>query len=303
MRIGIVGAGQLGRMMALAGIPLGIEFTMYDTHADVPGAAVADIVTGKFDDLKKLARFAKGVDVVTFDWENVPVASARAIARLRPGLAAAARTRGRAGSPFREADLPALRHSGRAVSPRSRAAPTCARDRGAGSARHPEDARLGYDGKGPGAHPARRATPRRRFERLGGQPLIYERFVNFTREVSLVAARDRAGRVACYPLVENEHENGILAVTRAPYVDARAAARGRAQPSAPVPRARLRRRPLRRTISSNAAGSSPTRWRRASTTPGTGPSRAPRPASSRTTFARSRVCRSAARSRAGTRSW
>ena len=84
MRIGIVGAGQLGRMMALAGIPLGIEFAMYDRSADVPGAAVADIVTGRFDDLGKLARFARGVDVVTFDWENVPVASARAIARLRP---------------------------------------------------------------------------------------------------------------------------------------------------------------------------------------------------------------------------
>ena len=67
MRIGIVGAGQLGRMMALAGIPLGIEFAMYDRSADVPGAAVADVVSGCFYDLKKLARFARGVDVVTFD--------------------------------------------------------------------------------------------------------------------------------------------------------------------------------------------------------------------------------------------
>jgi 5-(carboxyamino)imidazole ribonucleotide synthase len=84
MRIGIVGAGQLGRMMALSGIPLGFEFTMYDTRADVPGAAVAEIFTGAFDDRKKLARFARAVDVVTFDWENVPVASARAIAAIRP---------------------------------------------------------------------------------------------------------------------------------------------------------------------------------------------------------------------------
>ena len=58
MRIGIVGAGQLGRMMALAGIPLGLEFTMYDRTADVPGAAVADLVTGAFDDGRKLAEFA-----------------------------------------------------------------------------------------------------------------------------------------------------------------------------------------------------------------------------------------------------
>ena len=84
MRIGIVAAGQLGRMMAFSGIPLGIDFTMYDRSADAPGASVAEIVTGEFDDSKKLARFARGVDVVTVDWENVPVASARAIAQIRP---------------------------------------------------------------------------------------------------------------------------------------------------------------------------------------------------------------------------
>lgn len=84
MRIGIIGAGQLGRMMALSGIPLGLEFAMYDRHADVPGAAVAEIFTGAFDDRRKLARFARAVDVVTFDWENIPVASLRAIARLKP---------------------------------------------------------------------------------------------------------------------------------------------------------------------------------------------------------------------------
>src|SRR5262245_51995616 len=84
MRIGIVGAGQLGRMMALAGIPLGLDFTMYDRSADVPGAAVADLVTGAFDDRQRLAEFARRVDVVTFDWENVPVESARAIAKIRP---------------------------------------------------------------------------------------------------------------------------------------------------------------------------------------------------------------------------
>jgi 5-(carboxyamino)imidazole ribonucleotide synthase len=80
--------------------------------------------------------------------------------------------------------------------------------------------RLGYDGKGQ-ARIRRARDAADAFERLGGQPLIYERFVDFTREVSLVAARDRAGGVACYPLAENEHEDGILAVTRAPFADAR----------------------------------------------------------------------------------
>ena len=220
MRIGIVGAGQLGRMMALAGIPLGIEFTMYDTHADVPGAAVADIVTGRFDDLKKLARFAKGVDVVTFDWENVPVASARAIARLRPVW-----------PPPRALEVAQDRLSEKRIFRRFGipVAPFAAVDSGADLARAIEalgapgilkTRRLGYDGKGQ-ARIRRGRDAAEAFERLGGRPLIYERFVNFTREVSLVAVRDRAGRVECYPLVENEHANGILAVTRAPYVDAR----------------------------------------------------------------------------------
>ena len=80
MHIGIIGAGQLGRMMAVSGIPLGMRFTMYDRSRDVPGSAVAPIMTGAFDDLRALRRFARAVDVVTFDWENVPVASVRAIA-------------------------------------------------------------------------------------------------------------------------------------------------------------------------------------------------------------------------------
>jgi 5-(carboxyamino)imidazole ribonucleotide synthase len=220
MRIGIVGAGQLGRMMALAGIPLGIEFAMYDRSADVPGAAVADVVTGSFDDLKKLARFARGVDVVTFDWENVPVASARAIARLRPvwppprALEVAQdrlsekRIFSRLGipvPPFAAVDSAA--DLARAVT--SLGAPGILKTR-----------RLGYDGKGQ-VRIRRPADAADAYGRLGGQPLIYERFVSFTREVSLVAARDRAGRIASYPLAENAHVDGILAVTRAPWPDAR----------------------------------------------------------------------------------
>jgi len=216
MRIGIIGAGQLGRMMALSGIPLGLEFTMYDRSAEVPGASVAEIVTGAFDDLKKLARFARSVDVVTFDWENVPVASARAIARIRPvwpppRALEVAQDRlfekrlflrlGMSVAPFAPVDSPA--DLARAIA--TLGAPGILKTR-----------RLGYDGKG-------QTTVRRArdagdaWERLRGQPLVYERFVNFSREVSLVAVRDRAGAVRNYPLVENEHERGILAVTKAPF--------------------------------------------------------------------------------------
>ena len=220
MRIGIVGAGQLGRMMALAGIPLGLEFAMYDRSRDVPGAAVADIVTGDFRDGKKLARFARGVDVVTFDWENLPVESARAIARIRPvwppprALAVAQdrlsetrvfKRRGIPVAPFAVVNTPA--DLARAVA--TLGAPGILKTR-----------RLGYDGKGQ-VRVRRPADAAEAYDRLGGQPLIYERFVSFTREVSLVAARDRAGRIASYPLAENAHVDGVLAVTRAPWPDAR----------------------------------------------------------------------------------
>ncbi len=219
MRIGIVGAGQLGRMMALAGIPLGLEFAMYDRSRDVPGAAVADLVTGAFDDRRKLMRFARGVDVVTFDWENVPVAAARAIARIRPvwppprALAAAQdrlsekRLFGRLGipvAPFAPVDTPG--DLDRAMA--ALGVPGILKTR-----------RLGYDGKGQ-ARIRQARDARTAYDQLADQPLIYERFVNFSREVSLVAARGRDGAVACYPLAENEHANGILAVTRAPYRNA-----------------------------------------------------------------------------------
>jgi 5-(carboxyamino)imidazole ribonucleotide synthase len=220
MRIGIVGAGQLGRMMALAGIPLGLEFSMYDRSADVPGAAVADVTTGAFDDRRKLARFARGVDVVTFDWENVPVSSARAIARIRPVW-----------PPPRALELAQDRLSEKRLFQRLGipVAPYAAVDSAADLARAVaalgapgilKTRRLGYDGKGQ-ARIGRARDAAGAWAALAGQPLLYERLVRFTREVSLVAARDRAGRTAFYPLAENEHAGGILALTRAPHADAR----------------------------------------------------------------------------------
>ena len=220
MRIGIIGAGQLGRMMALAGIPLGLEFAMYDRSRDVPGAAVADIVTGRFDDTRKLARFARGVDVVTFDWENVPVASARAIARIRPVW-----------PPPRALEVAQDRLSEKRIFERLAipVAPYAAVDTIAdleraiaalGAPGILKTRRLGYDGKGQ-VRIRRARDAADAYGRLAGQPLIYERLVRFSREVSLIAARDRAGAVVNYPLAENVHVDGILAVTRAPWPDAR----------------------------------------------------------------------------------
>jgi 5-(carboxyamino)imidazole ribonucleotide synthase len=220
MRIGIVGAGQLGRMMALSGIPLGLEFAMYDTHADVPGAAVAEIFTGAFDDRRQLARFARAVDVVTFDWENVPVAAARALAALRPVWPP---PRALEVAQDRVSEKRLLRRLGVPVAPFAAVDSVSDLIRAIGALGTPgilKTRRLGYDGKGQVRIRRARAAAEA-YERLGGQPLVYERFVDFTREVSLIGVRDRQGAVRHYPLAENEHVAGILATTRAPHVDAR----------------------------------------------------------------------------------
>jgi 5-(carboxyamino)imidazole ribonucleotide synthase len=218
MRIGIVGAGQLGRMLALSGIPLGFEFAMYDTRADVPGAAVADIVTGAFDDLPRLARFARGVDVVTFDWENVPVASARAIARIRPVWPP---PRALEVGQDRLSEKRLFRRLGMRVAPFAAVGSRAGLGRAIAAIGTPgilKTRRLGYDGKGQ-ARIVRARDADAAWEALRGAPLIYERLVRFSREVSLVAARGRDGAVRYYPLAENEHAQGILAVTRAPYAN------------------------------------------------------------------------------------
>jgi 5-(carboxyamino)imidazole ribonucleotide synthase len=220
MRIGIVGAGQLGRMMALSGIPLGLEFAMYDTHAGAPGAAVAQIFTGAFDDRRALARFARAVDIVTFDWENVPVASARALARLRPvwpppRALEIAQDRVSEKRLFRRLGIPVA-----PFVPVDNAEDLARAVAALGVPGILKTRRLGYDGKGQ-VRVAKSRDAAAAWERLGGRALVYERFVAFSREVSLVSVRDRAGRIRHYPLAENEHVAGILALTRAPYADAR----------------------------------------------------------------------------------
>jgi 5-(carboxyamino)imidazole ribonucleotide synthase len=215
MRIGIVGAGQLGRMMALAGIPLGIEFAMYDRNAGVPGAAVADIVTGEFDDRKRLARFAQGVDVVTFDWENVPVASARAIAALRPVWPP---PRALEVAQDRISEKKLFRRLGIPVAPFAAVDSTADLARAIAALGAPgilKTRRLGYDGKGQIIlrESADAATA---WAALGDAPLILEGFVPFERELSILAARSRSGETACFPLIENHHRDGILRLSLAP---------------------------------------------------------------------------------------
>lgn len=215
MKIGILGGGQLGRMLALAGYPLGLRFRCFETSADAPAGRVAELAVGSFMDHAALAEFAAGLEVVTFEFENVPLTAAEFLAgRMNfwpPPLAlAVAQERQREKSFFQACGLPTPRFLPVETEAELRAAvaelglPSVLKTR-----------RFGYDGKG--------QTVLRRpedlgpaFARLGGVPLILEAFVPFTRELSILAVRGRQGEVAFYPLVENTHEAGMLRQTVAP---------------------------------------------------------------------------------------
>jgi 5-(carboxyamino)imidazole ribonucleotide synthase len=216
-RVGIVGAGQLGRMLALAGYPLGIDCTLLDTGDDSPGAQVADFVAGRLGDPAALAKLADKVDVVTLEIENVAVAALESLhGRIDvfppPAAIAAAQDRLAEKNLFRslgiptaefvmidsEADAPAAERLGWPAIVKTR--------------------RLGYDGRGQRVvdSPAALAAA---WRELGGVPSIAEAFVKFEREVSLIGVQGARHERVFYPLAENVHRNGILASTIAPYAD------------------------------------------------------------------------------------
>ena len=219
MTVGIVGAGQLGRMLALAGYPLGLDFLFLDRSADTPGGQVAPILCGEFTDRRLLRTLASRADVVTFDWENVSVDAFRSLSgtRICPPVAALAASQDRVSEKqlFERLRIPTTRWL--AVDSRSdlqRAASAIGMP-GALKTR-----RLGYDGKGQAVIRNMRDLARA-WRALGGVPLLYEELVAFDGEVSVIGARSTRGEVAVYPLNGNVHAGGILRLTRAPSGTAR----------------------------------------------------------------------------------
>ncbi len=217
--VGIVGGGQLGRMMALAGYPLGLDFLFLDRSGDTPAAQVASSLVGEFTDQKLLRELAHRSEVLTFDWENVSIDSLRALgrsARIAPSLAALAISQDRIAEKklFVKLGIPTTLHA--AV---DSAASLKRALRDVGLPGVIKTRRLGYDGKGQ-AVVRTREEAHRALETLQGVPLIYEEFVPFDYEVSIIGARNRQGEVVVYPLNRNLHRDGILRLTRAPWGDA-----------------------------------------------------------------------------------
>jgi 5-(carboxyamino)imidazole ribonucleotide synthase len=218
MTVGIVGAGQLGRMLALAGYPLGLDFLCLDPSAQAPAGAVAPLLRGAFTDTALLRRLARDCEVITFDWENVSLESlARAArgtpARICPPLAALAAAQDRVAEKqlFERLGIPTTHW--RAVDSQASLARAVAQ---VGLPGVLKTRRLGYDGKGQ-ALLRTAADVTRAWYDLGRVPLIYEEWVPFDCEVSIIGARARGGEVAIYPLCGNVHRGGILRLTRAPY--------------------------------------------------------------------------------------
>jgi len=215
MKIGIIGAGQLGQMLALAGHPLALQFRFLDSSADAPGARVAPIVVGAFDDIEALRKLAGEVDVVTYEFENVPVAALHEMAATRPCFPPVDALRvsqdrvlekelfhrlGVPTPPYRAVDsLPDLEAGVEALG-----LPCVLKTR-----------RLGYDGRGQRVL-KKRSDVGPAWEALGSVPLILEGFVAFDREVSIVGVRSTRGETRTYPIVTNTHRDGILRVTVAP---------------------------------------------------------------------------------------
>jgi len=213
--IGILGGGQLARMIALAGAPLGVRFLVVDNVADACAGQVAPQITADWRDFAALQDFAKRIDVATFDFENVPADTAHWLAErvaVFPNPRALATTQDRLVEKtlFRELGLATPAFA--AVDSRDDL------ERALGTIGTPavlKTRRLGYDGKGQ----FRIKSPTdidAAWAALGGAALILEAWVPFEREVSLVAVRGRDGAFSTYPLVQNWHEDGILSATLAP---------------------------------------------------------------------------------------
>ncbi|MDW8329639.1 MAG: 5-(carboxyamino)imidazole ribonucleotide synthase [Candidatus Bipolaricaulota bacterium] len=215
MRVGILGGGQLGRMLAIAGLPLGVRCWVLDPSPEAPARAVATHICADYRDRSALEQLVQAVDVITYEFENVPVESARALAELRPvypppRALAIAQDRLSEKTFFQSLGIP---------TPRFERVDTLEDLRNAvaelGLPALLKTRRGGYDGKGQylmrGSDDIERA-----WGALGGVPLILEEHIAFERELSVIAVRSRAGECAFYPLIENYHREGILRRSLAP---------------------------------------------------------------------------------------
>jgi len=222
VKIGVIGGGQLAQMLALAGLPLGIKVIAFEATRDCPAGLVTDVLVGEYTDQAKLQQLAEQVDVMTYEFENIPIASLEKLKAfsnisIYPPLAALANSQDRLDEKifFDRLKIPTTKFSAinslqdLHLAIERFALPVVLKTR-----------RLGYDGKG---QYLIRSKPEIEiaWEQLKNQPLILENFVAFEREISCIAVRALDGEIVFYPLIENTHRGGILRMSEVDSSNAR----------------------------------------------------------------------------------
>ena len=217
--VGILGGGQLARMLALSGAPLGLRFRVLDTVADACAGQFAPLIVGDYRDENALAEFASQVDVATFDFENVPAESAQWLSERVPVFP---NPRALSIAQDRLAEKNLFRTLGIAVPEFADVTDRAALDAAVAKIGTPcilKTRRLGYDGKGQ-FRIKMPADVDAAWNALGAQAttvgLILEAFVPFERELSVIAVRGRDGTFRTWPLTENWHVDGVLSASLAP---------------------------------------------------------------------------------------
>jgi len=216
--VGVLGSGQLGRMFALAARRMGYRVHTYSPEEDSPTGHVADVeVSASYDDLDRLREFARGLDVLTFEFENVPRAALDALESLvpiRPGAEAlwVSQNREREKEFLRRVNVPVVPWAAVRTSDDLLAALSSV-----GAPAVLKTAAFGYDGKGQEKISSKDiGDAERAWSALGQVPCVMEAFVDFQREVSVIAARGADGNVGFFPVFENVHKNHILDEAAAP---------------------------------------------------------------------------------------
>ena len=214
--IGILGGGQLGRMLSVAASRLGFRTHIFEPMANPPAGHVADrVTTAGYDDLAALRAFAASVDVVTYEFENIPTDALDALESLRP-----IRPNRRALAVSQDRILEKDFLTGLGLTTAPYAAVQTMDDLTAAIAKIGTPAilkttRLGYDGKGQARLRSDADAPAA-LAAMGGAPAVLEGFIDFSHEVSVIAARGLDGSVACFDPGENVHKDGILSTTTVP---------------------------------------------------------------------------------------
>ncbi|MFL5557851.1 MAG: 5-(carboxyamino)imidazole ribonucleotide synthase [Gemmatimonadaceae bacterium] len=215
MRVGVLGGGQLGRMLAIAGYQLGVEFRFFDPNAGAPVGQIGQLIAADYGDHDALTRFLDSLDVVTYEFESIPISTVEFVAErvaVFPPLKAleTAQDRLLEKTLFTQLEIP--------TPPFARVDSEEDLRRGIDKLGLPavvKTRRMGYDGKGQVVISEASAIGGA-WRTLGGVPLLLEKFIEFQHELSVIGVRGCDGAEVFYPPVENVHREGVLRKSTSP---------------------------------------------------------------------------------------